>query len=94
MEDSDDYMYNFPGVFAHPFPQQLGFCEDISTLPNYDITNPHFIFADIQLGKDKARRKQLIEMNINVVAENVYYWRVWLDRLATIMINDFTFLVY
>ena len=45
IEDSEDY--NFPGVFTHPYPQRRGFCEDISKLPNYDVTDPHFIFTDI-----------------------------------------------
>ena len=71
IEDSDDY--NFPGVFTRPFPQRLGFCQDISKLPNYEITDPHFIFTDIQLGKGKARPKRLIEMNIDGLKENVYY---------------------
>ena len=52
---SSETDYHFPGVFSHPYPQRLGFCEDISTLPHYDSTNPHFLFTDIQLGKGKAR---------------------------------------
>lgn len=49
--DSDGY--NFPGVFDFPYPQRLGFCEDISKLPNYEKADPHFIFSDIQLGKGR-----------------------------------------
>jgi len=32
IKSSDDY--NFPGVFTTPFPQRLGYCKDISKLPN------------------------------------------------------------
>lgn len=51
---SDDYNFEFPGVFKHLYPQRLGYCEDNTKLPNYEVTDPHFIFSDIQLGKGKA----------------------------------------
>ena len=35
--------------------------------------NPQFIFADIRLGKGKARPKRLIEMNINGQTQSLYY---------------------
>ena len=71
INSSDDY--NFPGIFNYPFPQRMGFCEDISNLPNYEVTDPHFIFADIQMGKGKARPKRLVQMDINGIRESVYY---------------------
>jgi hypothetical protein len=46
--------YNFPGVFDEPYPRRLGYCEDITQLPNYEETDPHFMFSDIQLGKGKG----------------------------------------
>ena len=42
IESSDDY--NFPGIFAKPFPQCLGYCEDVSKLPNYEPSNSHFLY--------------------------------------------------
>ena len=71
IKSSDDY--NFLGVFTTPFPQRLGYCEDISKLPNYEVSDPHFLYSDIQIGKGKARPKRLIQMNIDGKSENVYY---------------------
>jgi len=45
--------YNFPGVFSTPYPQRLGYCEDISKLSNYEAGDPHFLYSDIQIGKAK-----------------------------------------
>lgn len=53
--------YNYPGVFHEPYPKRLGYCEDITKLPNYDKIDPHFMFSDIQLGKEKARPKRTIK---------------------------------
>ena len=71
IESSDDY--NFPGIFTKPYPKHLGYCEDISKLPNYEASDPHFLYSDIQIGKGKARPKCLIETNIDGRSENVYY---------------------
>ena len=71
IKSSDDY--NFPGVFTTPFPQRLGYCEDISKLPNCEVSDPHFLYSDIQFGKGKARPKRLIKMNIDGKNESVYY---------------------
>ena len=57
IKSSDNY--NFPGVFTTPFPQHLGYCEDISKLLNYEVSDPHF-HSDIQIGKGKARPTCLI----------------------------------
>lgn len=52
IESSDNY--HFPGVFHHEYPKRLGFCSDITQLMNYESTDMHFLFADIQLGKGKG----------------------------------------
>ena len=65
--------YNFPGVFNEPYPKRLGYCENITQLPNYEETDPHFIFADIQLGKEKARSKRIVKIDIDEVSESVFY---------------------
>ena len=71
IKESKDY--NFPGIFNTPFPQRLGYCDDITKLPNYESTDPHFLYSDIQIGKGKARPKRLIPMNIDGKVENVFY---------------------
>ena len=65
--------YNFPGVFDSPYPQRLGYCADISKLPNYESSDPHFLYSDIQIGKGKARTTRKIQMNIDGKDETVYY---------------------
>ena len=41
IESSDDY--NFPVIFTKPYPQRFGYCKDISKLPNYEVSDLHFI---------------------------------------------------
>ena len=65
--------YNFPGVFDEPYPKRLGYCENITQLPNYEETDPHFMFADIQLGKEKARPKRTVKIDIDRVSESIFY---------------------
>ncbi len=69
----DSEGYNFPGIFKDPYPQRLGYCEDITLLTNYEASDPHFIFSDIQLGKGKARPKGLLQIDIDGKDESVYY---------------------
>ena len=65
--------YNFPGVFNHPYPQRLGYCKDITNLTNYESTDPHFMFSDIQLGKGKARPVRLLKLDVSGDTESMYY---------------------
>ena len=48
----DDYQY--PGVFQHEHPQRVAFCPDVTSLPFYDASNEHFLFDDIQFGKETS----------------------------------------
>ena len=68
---SDDY--HFPGVFSSPFPQRMGYCEDISVLPNFEPTDEHFLFSDIQLGKGKARPVRSVEVTVDGKKELLKY---------------------
>ena len=81
IESSDDY--NFPGIFAKPFSQRLGYCEDVSKLPNYEPSDPHFLYSDIQIGKGKARPKRIIEVKI---VGNMK--RFTIDLLLVVVLND------
>lgn len=64
---SSETDYHFPGIFSHPYSQRLGFCVDISILSQYDSTNPHFLFTDIQIGKGKAHNTQTVSMKVRSV---------------------------
>ena len=80
--NSDDY--NFPGVFDFPYPQRLGYCEDISKLQNFEKSDPHFIFSDIQLGKWKARPKRVITLDVDGKAETIMllYCPLWRSQIV------------
>ena len=65
--------YHFPGVFEHPPPKRMGYCSDITTLPNYEKTDPDFTYADIQLGKGKARNQRQASVSVDGVDEDVIY---------------------
>ena len=75
-EISDSSNYHFPGVFSSEFPQRMGFCADISMLPNYEPTDKHFLFTDIQLGKGKARPVIQVKILIDGTEEAINYWIV------------------
>ena len=72
-EIADESDYHFPGVLKTPHPKRLGYCADISTLPQYDSHNPHFLFTDIQLGKGKSRNPQRVSMTVDGKDETVWY---------------------
>ena len=65
--------YHFPGVFETPPPQRMGYCSDISVLPNYELSDPDFMFADIQLGKGKARNQREVKLNVDGNDEQIIY---------------------
>ena len=65
--------YHFPGVFEHPPPKRMGYCPDITKLPNCEKTDPDFLYADIQLGKGKARNQRQASMVVDGTDEDVTY---------------------
>lgn len=71
VKDKNDY--RFPGICTTPYPQRLGFCDNVSTLHCYDSHNPHFLFTDIQFGKGKACNAQKVLMNMNDTSKTVWY---------------------
>lgn len=71
INNEDDY--HFPGVFTAPYPQKMGFCEDIMKLAKYDSKNEHFLFTDVQLSKGCARNPRKVTMNVNSTNEQLWY---------------------
>ena len=65
--------YQFPGIFRSPYPQRLGYCPDISALPEYKSTNQNFLFEDIMFGKGKARNPQMTTMIVDGQEEQIHY---------------------
>lgn len=65
--------YHFPGVFSHDHPKRMGYCEDITILPNYVVTDPDFMYKDIQIGKGKAQGNRTIELDVAGRKERMTY---------------------
>lgn len=65
--------YQFPGIFRSPYPRRLGYCPDITALPEYKCTTPNFLFEDIMFGKGKARNPQTTTMVVDGQEEQIHY---------------------
>ncbi len=63
--------YHYPGRFSSPDQQRMGYCADIGLLPNYEPTNPHFLFSNIQLGKGTPRGVQETQFDVDGRQETV-----------------------
>ena len=71
INNEDDY--HFPGFFTAPYPQRMGFCEDITKLTKDDSKNEHFLFTDVQLSKGHAHNARKVTMNVNGTNEQLWY---------------------
>ena len=49
------------------------YIKDISKLPQYVASKPHFLWEDIQLSKDKLNPDRAVTININGKDEMVFY---------------------
>ncbi len=65
--------YHYPGLFQYDYPQRMGYCQDITTMPAFETTDPDFLFTDIQLGKGKARGWRDLNMIIDGNEEYITY---------------------
>ena len=65
--------YHFPGVFEHLPPKRMGYCSDITMLPNYEKSDPDFMYTDIQLGKGKARNQREVTLNVDGANDDIIY---------------------
>ena len=72
-EISSETDYQFPGIFEAPFPQRLGYCPDVSTLPLYKSGVSVFLYAEIQFGRGKAHNPQRVTMSVDGKEEAVRY---------------------
>ena len=69
----EPYDYYFPGCFRTPYPQRLGFCQDITSLSFYNPEDKHFLFHDIQISKGKPRMPRKIATVVDQTEEEIYY---------------------
>ena len=51
----------------------LLYSKDVSKLPQYVASKPHFLWDDIQLSKGKLNPDRMVTMNINGIDEEVFY---------------------
>ena len=65
--------YQFPGVSVNGQSSMLLYSKDVSKLPQYVVSKPHFLWDDIQLSKGKLNPDRMVTMNINGIDEEVFY---------------------
>ena len=65
---TDKEQYHYPGT-----QQVIMHCRDITTLPQYTPNNPHFLWADIQLGKGSFSNDRIATFAIGDAEEELYY---------------------
>ena len=65
--------YQFPGVSLSGQGNTLLYCKDISKLPQYLNSKPHFLWDDIQLSKGKLNPDRAVTVAINGKDEVVFY---------------------
>ena len=75
MKDVENWMtitnkehYHYTGT-----QQVIMHCRDITALPQYTPNNPHFLRADIQLGKGSFSKDRLATFTIGDAKEELYY---------------------
>ena len=65
--------YQFPGVSIDTQSNTLLYSKDISKLPQYVASKPHFLWEDIQLSKGKLNPDRDVTINISGKDEVVFY---------------------
>ena len=65
--------YQFPGVSTSGQSNILLYSKDISKLPQYVASKPHFLWEDIQLSKGKLNPDRAVTLHINGKDETVFY---------------------
>ena len=69
IKNTEDYHY--PGKFSSPYPQRLGYSQDISALPFYVKEDHDFLFNDIQMSKGKPRAPRKVKFSVDGKEENL-----------------------
>jgi len=65
--------YQFPGFSTEATSNKLLFCSDISKLPQYVATKPHFLWNDIQLSKGKLTSDRCVTVEIDGSEKSIIY---------------------
>ena len=65
--------YQFPGVSINAQSNTLLYSKDISKVPQYVASKPHFLWEDIQLSKGKLNLDRAVTINISGEDEAVFY---------------------
>ena len=68
---SDDYHY--PRDFTSPAPKRMGYVQDITTLPNFELSDPHFLLSDVQLSKGNPCGIRKVLMDVDGEEEILNY---------------------
>lgn len=65
--------YHYPGKFTSPYPQRLGYSQDITGLPFYVKEDQDFLFNDIQMSKGKPRAPRKVKFSVDGKEEELFY---------------------
>ena len=71
---TDEKNYQFLGTFSFPSQNMLWYVEDISKLPHYTASDPHFLWSDVQFSKT-GLTKQLIEVKNDREVQKLWFHR-------------------
>jgi len=65
--------YQFPGVFEDEQMQAIYYTPDVFKLDEADLSNPHFMWDDIQLSKGKLNKDRLVTVEVASEKVNLMY---------------------
>ena len=73
LSENNKECYQYPGLHSSPSTNLLYHANDISKLPHYSDTNPHFMWSDIQLSKSSTSKNKM-SVKIDGQVEEFSYW--------------------
>ena len=73
LTDSNTERYQYPGWHDSCIGNILYYSDDITKLPHYNDSDPHFVWSDIQLSKASTSKIKL-EVTIRGKTESLLYW--------------------
>ena len=73
LKEDNKEQYQYPGWHNSRLSNVLYYTSDVTKLPHYSDSDPHFLWSDIQLGKSSTSKNKL-DMDIGDKPEKLCYW--------------------
>ena len=73
LKEDNKEQYQYPGWHDSRLSNILYYTSDVTKLPHYSDSDPHFLWSDIQLGKSSTSKNKL-DMDIGDKPEKLCYW--------------------